>query len=283
MVDPNRIKPPAPTTHADRVVAVPPTVGEVDNSAPRPPKNKLRSDFDAEAFRRVIDQHGKHVIWTKALLCPCLNVTTGQALLDCISCDGNGYVYVDPIEMRAHMASFDRNTKIFEKFGMWVEGATAISCEAQYRLHYRDRIEMKDSIMPFNELLKKGNRRGIRSKLPTGVDSARYRIKSITKLMYAPNSTSALVSLEPGFHFEVSKDGWIQWLAAGDNTLADGSYYTVLYDFHPVYQIVSHPHLTRDDVQGKKQPKDTVISLPIQGAAKLEFLIDVNSPIPEEC
>jgi hypothetical protein len=142
---------------------------------------------------------------------------------------------------------------------------------------------MKDSIMPFNELLKKGNRRGIRSKLPTGVDSARYRIKSITKLMYAPNSTSALVSLEPGFHFEVSKDGWIQWLAAGDNTLADGSYYTVLYDFHPVYQIVSHPHLTRDDVQGKKQPKDTVISLPIQGAAKLEFLIDVNSPIPEEC
>jgi len=276
--------PPAPVTHADRVVAVPPTVRDVDNSPPRPPKRKQRSDFRTEDFRRVIDQHGKHVTWRKALLCPCYNETTGQALLGCVDCSGSGYVYVDPLDIRAHMASFDRNTKIYEKFGMWLEGACAITVEPQYRIHFRDKIEMRDALMPFNELLKKGNRRGIRSKLPAGMDSARYRIVSATKMMYCPDpETGGLVALEPGFHFEITADGWIKWLAAGDNLVAAGARVSLLYDFHPTYQVVSHPHVTRDDVSGTKRPVDTVVSLPIQAGLKLDFLVDANTPLPEDC
>jgi hypothetical protein len=283
MVDPTRIVPPAPRTLPDRVVAVPPTVQEVDNSPPVPQKRKARADFRPEDFRRVLHQHGKHVVWKKALLCPCFNATTGQAELGCTHCDGSGYVHVDPIDVRAHMAAFDKNTKIFEKFGMWIEGACAITVEPQYRLHYRDSIEMKDALMPFNELLKKGNRRGIRSKLPDGVDSARYRIVSVTKLMYAPSTTAALVTLEAGFHFDITDDGWIQWSVRGNATVPDDAVYSVLYDFHPIYQIVSHPHVLRDDVQGTKRPQDTVVSLPVQAAAKLDYLVDVNTALPEEC
>jgi hypothetical protein len=279
MTDPKHIRPPAPTTLADRIVAIPPTVQDVDNSPARLPKNKLRADFNPELFRRQLDQHGKHVRWCKAMLCPCLNETTGQALLGCSTCDGSGYFFVDPLPIRAHMAAFDRNTKIYEKMGMWIEGATSVTVEPQYRLHYRDRIEMLDSLMPFNELLLKGNRRGIRSKLPSGVDSARYRIVNVTKLAFKPTPTSDPVTLELGFHYEVSDDGWVRWLTAGDNTISDGTRFSVLYDFHPIYQVISHPHVLRDDVRGKKQPADTAYSLPVQAACKLDFLIDINTAV----
>lgn len=280
MVDPKRIKPAAPRVLSDRVVDIPPTVQEVDNSPTRPPTSKTRADFRPEEFVRILHQHGKFVTWTKAMLCPCQNETTNQALLDCTTCDGSGYFYVDPIDIRAHMAMFDKKTSIYEKFGMWVEGATAVTCEPQYRLHYRDRITMKDSIMPMNELLKKGNRRGIRSKLPTGVDTARYRIVNVTKLMYCADPTSPPVALENGFHFEVDSNGWLKWLDPGNAAVADGETITLLYDFHPVYQVLSHPHVTRDDVIGTRRPTDTVTALPIQAAVKLEFLIDVNTPLP---
>jgi hypothetical protein len=287
VTDRDRIVPPAPTTLPDRIVAVPPTVQDVDNSRPRLPKDKNRADFrkQGEDFRRLIEQHGKHTVWRKAMLCPCFNEQTGQVLLGCTQCDGDGYVFVDPINVRAHMASFDRNTKIYEKFGMWIEGATAITVEAQYRLHYRDKIELCDALMPFNELLKKNNRRGPRSVLPVGRDSARYRIVNVTKLMTHSDPldpTSALVSLEAGFHFEVDDNGWLQWLPAGDNILSTGDRFSILYDFHPVYQVISHPHVIRDDVSGTKTVKDTVISLPLQAAAKLDFLVDVNTPVVSE-
>lgn len=279
MVDPKKIQAPAPVDKSDRIVSVPPTIGAYDNSPPGPPKEKTRADFRPEEFERMILQHGKYVTWRKAMLCPCENRDTGQPLLDCNDCDGSGYIYIDPHNIQAHMVSFDKNTRIYEKFGMWLAGNVMVTVMPQYRLGFRDSIEMRDAIMSFNELLKKGNRRGKRSKLPDNMDSARYRIDSVTRLAYIPTGGDSFVLLEPGHHFEVSSDGWIHWLAAGNSTIPDGATYSVLYDFHPVFQVVSHPHATRDDVRGTKVPKDTAYALPIQAAAQLDYLIDINAPV----
>lgn len=278
MADPSKIQPPSPVQKSDRIVSVPPTIGEHDYSGPGPAKQKTRADFRPEEFERVILQHGKYVTWRKAMLCPCENHETGQPKLDCEDCDGSGYVYVDPHNIQAHMVSFDKSTRIYEKFGMWLEGNVMVTVMPQYRLGFRDSIEMQDAIMSFNELLRKGNRRGKRSKLPDGHDSARYRIASVTRLAYHSPGDDSFVLLEPGYHFEVSDDGWIHWLSPG-SVVPDGATFSVLYDFHPVFQIVSHPHATRDDVRGTKVPDDTAYSLPIQAAARLDYLIDVNAPV----
>lgn len=273
------IKAPTPIDKGNRTVDVPPTIGSIDTSGPQPAKQKTRADFKPQEFERVIAQHGKYVTWKKALLCPCINPTTGQVLLDCTDCDGSGYVYVDPIDVQAHMVSFDANTRIYEKFGMWLEGNVMVTVLPQYRLGYRDSIEMKDALMSFNEVLKKGNRRGIRSKLPSGVDSARYRIVNVTKLVYHGESAGSFSTLECGFHFEVDDNGWIKWLNAGDALIPDGTVFSVHYDFHPVFQIISHPHVLRDDVRGTKVAKDTAYALPIQAAARLDYLIDINTAV----
>jgi len=273
-----KIKAPTPRVLADRVIEVPPTIGTLDTDE-RPPPDKSRSDFREQDFVRVINQHGKYVVWRKALLCPCLSEKTGQADLACTDCDASGYLYVDPIDIRALMMQFDKSTRIYEKFGLWQEGGVAITVEPKYRLGYRDSIEMKDSIMSFNELLKKGNRRGIRSKLPSGVDSARYRITNLTRMIYREVKTGLTITLENGAHFTVTDDGWIKWTASGNAQVADGTFLSVHYDYHPVFLIESWPHASRDDVIGRKVAKARVVSLPLQAMGKLDFLTDVNGPV----
>jgi len=284
MVDPKRIRPPAPIEKPDRLVAIPATIGEVD---PFPKlgslqKAKTRADFRAIEFQRVIEQHGKTVVWRKAMLCACHNETTGQAEVNCFDCEGSGYVYVDPVEIQASMLGFDRNPKIYERFGLWLDGSSSITVLPQHRLHHWDSIEMLDSIMSFGELIKKNNRRGRRSKLPDGVDSARYRIINLTKLMFKAEG-GGFVSLELGYHFEIEDNGWIKWREPGNRTVEDGTFLSVLYDFHPIWIVISHPHALRDDrsgrtPEGKGAVPDQVNALPIQALCRLDYLLtDANS------
>jgi len=278
MTEIKKIAPPAPLVKGNRTVRVPPTVGEFDTSEVVPDSNKTRADFREEEFTKAILQHGKHVVWRKAILCVCLSETTGQASLDCDECDSSGYLYIDPLDIQAHMAAFDAETKLFQKFGMWQEGSVSVTVMAKYRLGYRDSIELKDSIMSFNEILKKGNRRGTRSKLPASTDSARYRIAQVTRMAFR-TAAGATAFATPGQDFVITEHGWIEWTPVGNARIAAGTLLSVLYDHHPVYIVVSWPHATRDDLSGRKASlKPNVISLPIQAMAKLDFIVDVNTP-----
>lgn len=264
-----------PNTH------VPPAsrglTGEPTDQAPLPgiKKGLTRADFRAEEFSKAIRQHGKYVVWRKALMCPCAR-NDGQHDINCEQCDGSGFFYVDAARIQAHMVAFDQKTRLFEKMGVLAEGSCTVTVEAENRLGFRDSLQMRDSVMVYDELLVKGSRRGIRSKLPTRRDSARYRIVDLTRAVV--KLSGSMVPLNEGEHFNIDR-GWIYWTEAGAALVPDGQTVSVRYTFHPVWIIVSHPHATRDDTSGRKSTIDRVISLPTQSAAKLDFLLDINAPV----
>lgn len=273
-----KLRPPAPRLESDRRVEIPRTVGAQDTTAGDAiPRGKTRADWREDEFTRVIRQHGKYVIWRKALLCPCFNPETEQAVVDCDDCNGDGYIYVDPLCIQAVMLMFDKRTSIYERFGLWQEGNVQITVEAKYRFGYRDSFELRDSVVPFNELLIKGNRRARRATLPDGTDSGRFRMANITKVIHKKDS-GELISLTEGIHFTRTPEGWLRWLSAGDRAVPDGGVISVHYDHRPIYIVLSHTHVTRDDTSGRKavttQPR--VIAHPISGMAKLDFLVNVN-------
>ena len=277
MATKKKIAPPAPRLESYRQGEVPPTVGvKYTTQGDELNVNKTRADFREEEFVRVIRQHGKYVVWRKALLCPCFNPETEQAALDCPDCNADGYIYVQPKRVQALMFQFDKKTTIYEKFGLYQEGSVNVTVEAKYRLGYRDSLELEDQIIPMNELLIKNNRRGRRNGLPTGVDSARFRIVDVAALLYRKNDS--IVSLEQGIHYSITKEGWIKWTSAGNRVIPDGGVFTIHYDFHPIYMVISWMHVTRDDVSGRKtEPaKDRVIAHPVQAMAKLDFLVNSN-------
>lgn len=276
--------PAPPVIDADRDVDVDikPTVGDTDTLEEQHatlPLGKLRADFRPEEFERVLQQHGKYIIWRKACLCPCVREVTGQADLNCTDCDGSGFVYVDPIRIRAHMASFDKTTRLYEKFGLWVSGEVQVTVEQAYRLCWRDSLQMEDDVMGFNELIAKNDRKGRKSALGDDIDSARYRLVTLTKALV--KSGTDILTLEVGHHLEVNVDGHIRWLGPGKAAVEDGAMVSLHYDFHPVWLVISHPHVVRSDVRSTKLPRPKVDGLPIQSAAQLDYLItDINKSLP---
>jgi len=286
--DRRKIKPPPPVTappmgaRADVFdIGVRPTVKEVDpNYDPNLVIDKTRVDFQEEKFIAAIRQKGYRVRWRKAMLCVCFNPETEQSRVRgaCDICDGSGYFYIDPHEIQAIMTGLTKTTDIYRKPGRWTSGQSQVTVEPQYRIGYRDSIEMLDSVSTFNEWITKGNRRGIRSKLPAGVDAARFRIVRVSALMYADANLTP-VRLEPDFHFKIQKDGWIEWTNEG-NKIPNETLFSIHYEFRPVYVVTSHPHAVRDTVTSQKKKNPTVINLPIQGSVQLDYLFDVNSALP---
>lgn len=243
---------------------------------------KTRAQFRQIEFQRAIMQHGYYLVWSKAVICPCINPATKQVQINCSSCDGSGFFYTDPMRIRGIMTALERNQRVFEKFGAWVEGTSNLTVEPMYRIGYRDRIEMSDSVMPFSELFQKGDRRGLRSQLPDRHDSLRFRIERITRVIWKPEGEDPQ-ALEEGYHFEVSSDGWIHWLEAGENLVLDGDYLSAVYEYHPIYLVMSHQHAVRDGIVETKVPEQAVIALPVQAVVKLDYLSDINTPLPSMC
>jgi hypothetical protein len=268
---------------------IPPTAGATDPLAVEHANlnvQKTRSDFKPEEFVRTIQQHGKRIVWRKAMVCPCIQPTTGQARVDCPNCDTSGFIYVDNMDIRALMLAFEKSTRIYEKFGLWVSGEVAVTVEHVYRLGYRDSLEMIDEMMNFNEVIQKGDRHGRRSVLENGIDTARYRIQNLTKVVTCDSSNN-IVALDVGYHLEVNEHGQIVWRAPGKKIVNDGQFISLHYDFHPVYIVISHPHVIRSDMRGTKVPNETVTPLPLQVGAQLDFLSNENPnvrlPVTGDC
>lgn len=257
------------------------TAGSTDPIADRNnaiPVSKTRASFRNVEFQRVIQQHGKRVRWRKAMLCPCINADSDQVALDCTDCDGSGYFYVDPLDIQAVMLAFDSKTRLYEKFGLWTSGEVGVTTHNEHRLGFRDSLEMTDDLMNFNELIKKGNRRGRRSSLDAHTDAARYRISQLTKALVKMDS--GIVALQIGYHMTLNASGHIVWTAQGEQLVADGTIVSIHYDFHPVWIVTSHPHVMRSDIDGFKKVPDEIIGLPLNASAQLDYLADTEKHLP---
>ena len=269
------LKPPS-LLDTDRNNAIPKTVGDTDTSAASPPVEKARADFRVEEFTRLIRQKGYFCRWKKAMLCTCKSPETDQARLGCEICDGSGFFYIDPIDVQAIFTGIGKEHDIYKQPGEWISGDANVTVEAQYRLGFRDSVEMCDSVMSFNEWITKGDRRGKRFGLPDNTDSARYKIVSIAALFYT-DATNMPVRLEEGIHYDITPEGWISWLFQGQK-IPEGTTLSIHYEFHPIWIITTHPNAVRDTVVLFKREKQTVEALPLKCKAALDFIVNSNTP-----
>jgi hypothetical protein len=265
-------------TQEPLVPQVPPTIGDNQpDNLPIPDRGLTRADFRAEEFTRTIHQHGQRVLWRKCMQCTCRNVETDQASLTCPECRGTGWRYVAPHEIRVIMMQHDTKTKIFEKFGTWLQGLAQATCEPQYRLAYRDSLEMVDAVGAYYEVITKNDRSNYRRVLPENRDVGRYRIVSMTHMIArVPRAGGRAVDFIPeqGIHYKIV-EGQIEWLPQA-RVIPAGAIVSIRYDFRPVYLVLNMPHATRNDVQGTFLPTATHIALPITAGIQLDFNFDAT-------
>jgi hypothetical protein len=48
-------------------------------------------------FEDLIKRRGRGVYWERAMRCSCYNEDSGNPRKDCKACDGEGFIYDDPI------------------------------------------------------------------------------------------------------------------------------------------------------------------------------------------
>jgi hypothetical protein len=170
------------------------------------------------------------------------------------------------------MTGLELRKDVYRNLGEWLEGSSVVTTMPEVRLSYRDSIEMVHSVMVFNEWITKGNRRGIRSRMPHGQDVCRYRVVTMLHLVMDVNGVPLV--LENGTHFVINRSGWIQWTPQGDSLVDDGTVLSAHYEFHPVWIVVSHGHVVRDQVVKFRSPVPVSTALPLQAAVKLDYLLD---------
>ncbi len=169
------------------------------------------------------------------------------------------------------MTGLESKKGIYRNLGEWLDGSAVITTTAANRIGHRDSLTMQHSIMTFNEWIVKGNRHGIRSRLPANTDVCRYRIIKLLHMLYEMDEQP--VAVQEGVHFKITKQGWIEWIGLGLN-IPDKTNFSVHYEFHPVWVVINHPHAVRDTVVKVKQPTPTVRAMPLQVAVKLDYLLD---------
>lgn len=283
LVRPNKLRPFQPIDKGDRLVDIPPTPQDLDPPSRIPDSDgllrKQRADFRTELFYQAIKQKGRFVIWRKAVLCPCFNPASGQTEMNCIDCDGSGFVYLDPMKIQSWMTQFDQRTDLYKHAGTWLSGEGSATVLPVHRCGFRDSLECIDDLMPFNEILVRGDRRGMRSKLPAGVDSARYRIQQAVRMAYKDKADRTQLAEEFVDFVIQPGTGWISWMPGSERIIPPQARYSLLYNFHPVWIATSNGAASRVENSIKGQPKPTMVGLPVRVLIKLDFLLDVNAPV----
>lgn len=98
-----------------------------------------RVTWDVERFEKLIQTQGYDALIDRALRCPCVERSTGQALTTCKNCMGRGWLFVDRTQTRIISQSMDSR----KQYAEWSElnrGTARITTKGIDKLGFMDRI-----------------------------------------------------------------------------------------------------------------------------------------------
>lgn len=235
-------------------------------------------------------------------MCPCrLNDKTEQVDPTCDACGNDGWQYilprlpVDTPALYADVAppfvdtSYGKATQaiitqvtndpqVFEQFGEWVMGACRLSTFSFNRVAYRDRFQMVDSTMIYEQVLPMPAS-GIFVVGRKTREQLRYRVVEIHNIIEV---TSGGVVVDHADNATVdAAAGSVQ--VGGSSPPAEDTLVTIVYEFHPIWVVMERTHAVRDTLVAFKTTKalGDVKALPQSVFARLDFLVGPDSLVTD--
>ena len=262
------------------------------------PETAQRVDFRPERFDAAIVLHGYRLWWSRTAVCPCrTNEQTDQPDPTCALCRGTGRFRFlpdqdlvqggtdaagnptvlstggDAVQIHGLVASLSKQPQVYDRLGELLFGTAMLTTQAENRIAFRDRLEAVDAIMPWSQVLKTDGAADIRAGTG-GRDEHGLRFRPV-----AVNLLRSVTTVyRPGEHYELRADGSIGWLQTAPQA---GLVLTVHYEFHPIWEVVEHVHVARDqyvafgrgpDVRADKARQHA--RMPLQAMMRLVFLLD---------
>lgn len=104
-------------------------------------------------FNELIYSQGYDAYIDRALRCPCVDKSTGQALSTCKNCLGRGWFFVDRRETRVISQSMN-NVKRYQNWSEVNQGTCKITVRGSDKLGFMDRIILLQLEAYYSEILK---------------------------------------------------------------------------------------------------------------------------------
>ena len=254
-----------------------------------------RVDFRDKQFDLLVETKGVRLAWARACICPCtpVNAQTKQPDPNCTLCNSTGFIWFRPADyeepvavgtltdlqqsivdsneavvIRGVVQGVDRTQEAYDVLGDWIFGSFKISVRSGNRIGYYDRLIAIDVHVGYSQIVYTNQTD------PTLPLTLRYPATCVNFLR------SEDARYEQGTHYTLDPNsGVINWIP-GQNPPADTKL-AVQYLHNPHMLMIEHPHNFRQSlVTGKPIANQTKISpqgnpqpLPIQGMARLEFLL----------
>jgi len=122
-------------------------------TAQTPPSLDLpKPIWDVNKFEGLIYNNGYDAYLERALRCPCVDRSSGQALSTCKNCLGRGWFFVDKRQTRVVAQSME-NIRRNSQTGEVNRGNARITARASDKLGFMDRVMLLDLVAWYTEIL----------------------------------------------------------------------------------------------------------------------------------
>lgn len=232
-----------------------------DQPVPQQFKN-FNVPISADAFTALIQNQSPNVLWEKGTICPARQ-ENGEHDPNCDICVF-GVLYYDPkkVSMLVTSSSLQQN---FYMQGRYDSGSINVTSVAANPISYGDRISIVNNQIRDSELRRR--------TMKTLVDPLKYKALCGLKSFVRTKERQ----YNEGSDYTITEEGTVQWTPNKSARPADGAFYSIVYYHHPVYIITDMVHHHRDRRLRAGTPSDQAVVLPIQGIAKLDFLVRKES------
>lgn len=234
-------------------------------------------NWDVKKFDSLIYNNGYHTYIDRALRCPCIDKSNGQALSTCSNCLGRGWFFVDRRETKVvaqSMANIRRNSDT----GEINRGTARITARAVDRLGFMDRIILLELIAYYTEVLRPAY---------WGEELVAYPIYEPLEISNAYLFVGDSVKLHPLTSADykikgnkiVFKESILDLIEVSDvNQKQPDISVSVRYSYHPVYHVLdANRELTRVKEKNCVFSDNTLKDIPINVIArKAHYIFDAQ-------
>lgn len=230
-----------------------------------------RVDFSLNVFDKLIDDKGYEIIKYDAISCPC-KLEGSESLVNCENCLGLGWVFINPIEIKAILTSINRDTK-YKYWSPEFLGTVSVTVKDldSQRLSHMDKIVMKNETSILSE---------VRPVKTTGTQKfifTSYPIKEVNSVFLFNGSTNPLIRLTED-QYSISEDNpYVLKLDSGITFPTDfNNSISIDYKHRVEYLIQDIPHNIRVSTYLDSKGKSDHQSLPVQAIARLAHYVNGN-------
>lgn len=188
-----------------------------------------------DKFNELIYSQGYDAYIDRALRCPCVDKTTGQALSTCKNCLGRGWFFVNRRETRLIAQSMN-NIKRYENWSEVNRGIAKITTRAIDKLGFMDRVILMELEAYYSEILRPTMFEGELIAYPV------YEPLEVTEIYLFTADDQKLFPIPSELYsidgnkivFDPSLEEYIE----PNTTDAVQMSVSIRYSYHPVYHIV---------------------------------------------